>query len=109
MASALRDGVRKTDVVARMGGEEFIVLLPETSMESARILAEKLRLWVQQTPVQVENQNAIPVTASFGVASVPVGQTATLESLYAAADAALYAAKTQGRNRVEACPVTSSP
>ena len=109
MANALLQGVRQTDVVARMGGEEFIVLLPETALEAARDVAEKLRAWLQATPVPIDASQVIPVTGSFGVAALGKDQKATLEALYAAADAALYAAKTNGRNRVEAVAVDASP
>ena len=109
MADTLRNGVRVTDLVSRMGGEEFIVLLPKTSMEAAMVVAEKLRFCVQETPIQTESNHTIRMTASFGVTGLSETQSGSLESLYAAADMALYAAKSRGRNRVETCTVTELP
>ncbi len=101
MANTLSNGVRATDVVARMGGEEFAVLLPKTSLAAAILLAEKLRALVQQTPVNTEVWQSIQVTTSFGVACIEQGQSGSLASLLKATDLALYAAKNGGRNRVE--------
>ena len=109
MADTLRNGVRVTDLVSRMGGEEFIVLLPKTSMQAAMAVAEKLRACVQETPIQTESNHTIRMTASFGVTGLAEDQSGSLESLYAAADMALYAAKSRGRNRVETCTVTELP
>lgn len=96
---------RKTEVVARMGGEEFIVMLPQTSVEQAFAVAEKLRAWLNATPVTTDDGQVIPMTGSFGVTGLNARQDASLEDLYSAADAALYNAKNRGRNRVEACAV----
>ena len=105
MADAMLRVVRKTDVVARMGGEEFIVMLPETSMEQAFVVAEKLRAWLHATPITTDDGQVIPMTGSFGVTGLAAQQEASLDQLYAAADAALYNAKSHGRNRVETCQV----
>jgi diguanylate cyclase (GGDEF)-like protein len=88
------------DVVARMGGEEFVVLLPNTDRMGALAVAEKIRATLAQAPFQLRSAS-LAVTASFGVSELPSGQSGTLEDLYAAADQALYAAKNNGRNRVE--------
>lgn len=101
MANALRSGVRGTDIIARMGGEEFIVLLPKTSVEDAADVAEKIRHLVQRTPIAIDAKPEIQITASFGVTGFVAGQESSLDALYAAADLALYAAKSGGRNRVE--------
>jgi diguanylate cyclase (GGDEF)-like protein len=100
-ATCLLGGVRVTDVVARIGGEEFVVLLPQTSLDAAVALAEKLLRLLQQTPAPVTRDLKIAVTASFGVGCLPAGHTGTVAALYAAADHALYVAKQKGRNRVE--------
>jgi diguanylate cyclase (GGDEF)-like protein len=99
LAGAVSTHVRREDVLARVGGEEFALLLPELPIDNARFVAEKLRALVERTPFRYE-QHTIPVTASFGVASVVPGQSAQPEELYQAADARLYAAKNGGRNRV---------
>ncbi|MEO8856274.1 MAG: GGDEF domain-containing protein [Burkholderiaceae bacterium] len=100
-AMRLLDAVRATDVVARVGGEEFMILLPQTSSESAVALAKKLLNAMRQTPTRVGADLEISATASFGVGTLPAGQLANVAWLYAAADHALYEAKRLGRNRVE--------
>ena len=100
-ASCLLGGVRNIDVVARVGGEEFMVLLPQTSQGDAVALAEKLLRVLRQSPAQITRELKIAVTASLGVGSFLAGQQGTVASLYAAADHALYEAKRLGRDRVE--------
>ena len=100
-AACLLGGVRATDVVARVGGEEFMVLLPQTSVDAAVTLAEKLLRAFQQSPARISSELEITVSASFGVGTLPAGQSGSVEWLYAAADHALYEAKRLGRNRVE--------
>nr|MBP6854293.1 GGDEF domain-containing protein [Rhodoferax sp.] len=107
-ANCLLSGVRVTDVVARIGGEEFVVLLPQTSVDAAVALAEKLLRSLQQSPAPIASDLKIPVTASFGVGCLPAGHTGSVASLYAAADHALYKAKQHGRNRVEKTPPDGS-
>lgn len=104
MANCLSSNVRGSDVVARIGGEEFMVLLPQTSVEEAYLLAEKLRIRVQESPACVGDLH-IPITASFGLTGVAAGQSVSVDELYTAADNALYGAKHQGRNRVVICAV----
>ncbi|MDD0809113.1 diguanylate cyclase [Curvibacter sp. RS43] len=92
--------VRSTDLVGRLGGEEFIVLLPATQAEAGRKLAEKLRQRLEQSPVRVQNE-VIHITASIGLSAAgPQDKNADFDSLYQSADQALYQAKHQGRNRV---------
>lgn len=93
-------GVRVTDVVARLGGEEFMVLMPNTGRSGALALAQKLRASVEQQALHIRGHN-IPVTLSAGVSELVPGQIGSFETLYGAADKALYAAKALGRNRVE--------
>ncbi len=88
---------RSSDVVARTGGEEFLIILPETELESARLLAERIREAIGQRPLLVDFQR-IGVTVSLGVASV-VGNV-NLDELSLEADRAMYLAKRGGRNRV---------
>lgn len=92
----LRKAVREVDIAGRWGGEEFVVILPETTVEQACIVADKLRH-------EVLELNVLPVTelsSSFGVAEHQAGDS--VEKLIGRADAALYRAKEKGRNRVEA-------
>lgn len=100
VATLLSAGVRSTDLVARMGGEEFIVLLPHTNLENALAVAEKLRKTLRERPLLVQGVQ-LPVTASFGLTWLAENQKGLLPSLYAAADQALYSAKHGGRDRIE--------
>ncbi|MBL8335212.1 MAG: diguanylate cyclase [Rhodoferax sp.] len=100
-AACLLGAVRVTDVVARLGGEEFVVLLPQTRLDAAVQLAEKLLRTLQQSPAPITSGLSISFTASLGVGSLPAGHNSTVAALYAAADHALYEAKRKGRNRVE--------
>jgi len=92
---------RPADLVARFGGEEFVVLLPATAEEDAALIAERMRAAVFDLQIpHATSRVASGVTASFGVAAMhPVGNLQAA-ALIAAADAALYAAKENGRNRV---------
>jgi diguanylate cyclase (GGDEF)-like protein len=89
--------VRESDFVGRIGGEEFVALLPDTSREGGALLAEKLRAAIEATDVPDLDRR---LSASFGVATLPA-DASTGEHLLRAADRALYAAKNAGRNRVE--------
>ncbi|EYF07407.1 GGDEF domain-containing protein [Chondromyces apiculatus] len=91
--------VRRDDVVARVGGEEFALLLPESPRESACGVAEKLRGLIARSPFRFEDSE-IPVTSSFGVASISPETPLSALELYRQADERLYQAKREGRNRV---------
>jgi diguanylate cyclase (GGDEF)-like protein len=101
VAGVLRDESRELDTAARYGGEELAVVLPQTDVAGAALLAERMRRAVEALRVpRVGGKGAVSVTASFGVAAAPEsGMERT--ALIAAADAALYAAKAGGKNRVE--------
>ena len=90
--------------MARIGGEEFAVLLPETLLAGALQLAEKLRARVQQSRVETEGMPTIQITVSVGVTTAAEDPRGSTQSRYAAADHALYAAREHGRNRVESEP-----
>jgi diguanylate cyclase (GGDEF)-like protein len=97
-ADCLRKRVRVIDIAARLGGEEFAVLLVETDLAGAHALAESLRDEAATLEIPVAGGDAITITASFGVAAYPEARTP--EELLAAADAGLYRAKREGKNRV---------
>ena len=88
---------RASDVCCRLGGEEFVILIPETKMADAVNIAERIRKMVEKTELSL-NDNIIKITASFGVAN-HCG-IINLDSLLKDADKALYKAKSEGRNRV---------
>jgi diguanylate cyclase (GGDEF)-like protein len=91
--------VRATDLIGRLGGEEFIILLPNTSLEAARGLAEKLRANIERHPTPWES-GVIHTTISIGLASTTAAENRDFDHLYTAADKALYQAKERGRNQV---------
>lgn len=100
VAQRFRQALRTTDLLARWGGEEFIMLLPNTPLAQARQLAERVRESLQATPPIVVNGQVITVTASLGAAGVLPAERPSLEQLIRQADAALYRAKSAGRDRV---------
>jgi diguanylate cyclase (GGDEF)-like protein len=97
-AEILRATVREIDLPARYGGEEFAVLLPQTDLEGAQRLAERLRRALVSRPMSAGPGALMAVTASFGVATFPAASTPA--ALFAAADEALYRAKRRGKNCV---------
>jgi diguanylate cyclase (GGDEF)-like protein len=100
LAHALRDAVRPTDLLGRIGGEEFAILLPQTTCEGAVTLAERLRIAIVALAIEYAGRR-VPLTISIGVAG---GEHADLTTLLRDADTALYLAKSAGRNRVSCVP-----
>lgn len=99
-AGRLQGQVREIDAVGRVGGEEFLVLMPGCTAGDAPAVARRLHLALRNAPVEVDSRAQLQVTASLGVAVVDVGD-ATVDKLLARADLALYRAKHGGRDRVE--------
>jgi diguanylate cyclase (GGDEF)-like protein len=97
LASAIQAELRFTDIAARYGGDEFIVLLPETPAKGAMEVAERIRVRIAETPLELD-QRRIVTSVSIGIACYPE-DGATLDALAAHADGALYSAKQDGRNR----------
>ncbi|MGQ0606951.1 MAG: diguanylate cyclase [Chloroflexota bacterium] len=98
VARLIAGGVRVNDVFGRYGGEEFMLILPETLPDDAVRLAEELRALVQQEPLRVADDQVVNVTISIGIAGGR-GAELQLDMLVDRADAAMYAAKSLGRNR----------
>jgi diguanylate cyclase (GGDEF)-like protein len=95
----LRDRLRASDILVRYGGDEFLLVLPDSGLDSSAAIAETLRRTLQDQGAPYRKK-VVPIQASFGVAAVGPGQNATVEELVARSDEALYAAKGLGRNRV---------
>ena len=91
----LEQKCRQSNVVARYGGDEFVILMPETTAEQAQVLAERLRLWLATDPMLNEHH----ITGSFGVASFPV-HGFSAEDIIRVADAGMYVSKKAGGDRV---------
>jgi diguanylate cyclase (GGDEF)-like protein len=99
LASQVRKVARASDVLCRSGGEEFMMLLPDTDLDDAAQVAERLRRLMEET----DSPTGRPVTLSFGVAHYP--QTSPLpDKVLKGADEAMYRAKEEGRNRVVRAP-----
>ncbi len=96
IVQALRQHVRASDFMARIGGEEFVLLLPETALDGAFLAAEKLRRGIERCEFAYKGQ-PVPITISGGIAQFVEGDTP--DEVYVRADEALYRAKQQGRNR----------
>ncbi|WP_257455065.1 diguanylate cyclase [Archangium lipolyticum] len=108
VSSRLRQTARSTDVVARHGGEEFAMILPETDLEHGLIAAERFRAAVEGATVHGARGGSRSLTISVGVGCFPVHAT-SISDLMELTDAALYSAKRQGRNRVCAASLSTDP
>jgi diguanylate cyclase (GGDEF)-like protein len=114
LVTVLQHSLRNIDILGRVGGEEFAILLPETTLEGARETAERLRVAVQDNPavrVSPDGQAplaAIPFTISLGVAAFDPEQTHT-DELLKRADVAMYQAKATGRNKVCVSALSAKP
>jgi len=99
VSKQLQDSLRQSDVLARIGGEEFSILLPETSTEDALVFAERIREAQSQLRISGDWQGEIQLSVSIGVSSYQVSD-AEFDALFSRADKALYQAKNSGRNQV---------
>ncbi|WP_165547297.1 sensor domain-containing diguanylate cyclase [Kribbella sindirgiensis] len=112
VAAELRHEVRDNDLVGRLGGEEFAILLPQTSAADTTLAAERIRRRIAGLAVTVAAPNGPvlcgPITCSIGAATYPESGT-SLDELQMAADLAMYQAKDAGRNRVVAAPANGEP
>lgn len=100
LAGLVRSGLRSVDMVGRYGGEEFVVAMPSTSLKLAQQTAERLRVLVESRFFQFDEQ-VIQITISLGVSQFNPHADQSMDDMLQRADAALYAAKNNGRNRVE--------
>ena len=99
VSNLIKSSTRSVDIVSRYGGEEISVMLPETDAGGASIIAEKIRSKIESSPFGYQNHQ-LRVTVSIGVAGWDSDSKHTYETMVAAADAAMYRAKLEGRNRV---------
>nr|MBI3614274.1 diguanylate cyclase [Nitrospirota bacterium] len=100
VAGLIGQAIRTVDIATRYGGEEFAIILPRTDVAQAQALANRIRELLAQQVFLVEGAQ-LSLTVSMGIAQTPDPQIAAVDDLVAAADEALYRAKTRGRNRVE--------
>lgn len=107
-ARLVQDSIRASDQFGRVGGEEFALLMPETRLASAAIVAERIRSAFAARPIEIGIGVSVPVTVSIGAAELR-GSGETCPDLMARADVALYRAKATGRDRVVPQPKTARP
>jgi two-component system, cell cycle response regulator len=107
-ADVVRAAVRDVDIAGRWGGEEFLLVLPETDPNGGRLLAERIRKLVESRPLVTPEGVPLSVTVSFGIAAYE-HDGVTAETLVEAADRALYEAKRTGKNRVATARRTAGP
>jgi diguanylate cyclase len=98
IAKSLQRNLRDSDFIARFGGEEFVALMPETSTSEAKIVAEKLRKKIEESPFNFKKE-PVQITVSFGISEFAQGESA--DEVFSRADKALYKAKDKGRNQVQ--------
>lgn len=107
-ASVIRANARETDVVARFGGDEFALILPDTGHEGALAVGERIRERLAAHPFLAADGLSLRLTASVGVATMPDAATSS-DGLIQAADIAMYAVKDRGKNGVRAAPAAEIP
>jgi diguanylate cyclase (GGDEF)-like protein len=101
VADTMTGLLREYDLAGRFGGEEFVMLLPQTRAPDAFKIADRVRAHIARLPISTTGGERVPVTVSIGVAALDAGSSRELTELLAAADAALYRAKASGRNQVQ--------
>jgi diguanylate cyclase (GGDEF)-like protein/hemerythrin-like metal-binding protein/PAS domain S-box-containing protein len=99
LAAHCHDALREIDIIGRIGGEEFAIILPETDGAGANLLAERLRESIARQTLATEKGATLGMTVSIGIATLAGGEAARLDDLLSQADTALYEAKRAGRNR----------
>ena len=100
LANILLNQSRKSDIVCRFGGEEFIILLPQTNLEGADFMAEKIRKYIEKSTLTLDNSKQLKFTISLGVSQVNILVDKNIEDCIKRSDDALYEAKDLGKNRV---------
>ncbi len=101
LSDVLREHSRDSDIPVRFGGEVFMILFPETSLENSEIIAERIRHKIENTIIEDKKKNVIKITVSVGVSIVRNGVDTSIERVIQRADEALYEAKSNGRNQVK--------
>ena len=99
VAKIVQKNIRVTDIAGRLGGDQFIIILPRAKLYSAMVIAERIRNTIENTKMEDAVEDVLAITVSQGLSSWELGEDA--QSLISRAEAALYKAKENGRNRVE--------
>lgn len=99
-SNVVKENIRTGDLFARIGGEEFMILILNSSIEETQEMAEHIRIATKSTPMQLEQQDLLFITTSIGIAYQTLPTQANLQQLINDADHALYQSKSSGRNQV---------
>ena len=99
VSASLRNALRNSDIAGRYGGDEFLVIVPQTAIAGASSIAEKIRNAVQMAEVRIDDIQRVSISLSIGVASLKV-PSETMDSFVSRVDTALYSSKNSGRNRI---------
>lgn len=100
VAHTLRQSVRQVDVIGRYGGDEFLVILPETKAQNAKVAATRIQNLFDSKKFQVRSEKSVSIALSIGISGYPAKDIKETKDLVAKADKAMYAAKKMGRNRI---------
>ncbi|MDZ7817183.1 MAG: GGDEF domain-containing protein [Aliarcobacter sp.] len=100
LANILIGQSRKSDIICRFGGEEFIILLPQTNLEGANFMAEKIRNYIEKSSLPLDDLTQLKFTVSLGVSQVNILLDKNIENCIKRSDDALYEAKNSGKNKV---------
>ena len=99
LAAKMLELTRPTDIIVRLGGEEFLIILPETNLSGAQIVAEKIRMGCHDMHIQIDEKESLSIAVSLGVTTVDFSIDQSLDDAINRADKALYEAKSSGRDR----------
>lgn len=99
LAAKMLELTRPTDIIVRLGGEEFLIILPETNLSGAQIVAEKIRIGCHDMHIQIDEKESLSIAVSLGVTTVDFRIDQSLDDAINRADKALYEAKSSGRDR----------
>ena len=100
LANSLIEHVRQSDIVVRLGGEEFVAILPDSDIDNAQIKAEDIRKIIENLEFKLENSTMIKFTVSIGVSNYEIDNDYSFDKVLKKSDEALYEAKESGRNKV---------
>ena len=100
LASKLKELTRVSDIICRFGGEEFLILFPNTSLDGAFTISQKIREEIEMLTLKLSDDKEVMFTVSIGVSEIEHGEDKKIEDIIKRADLALYQAKDSGRNKV---------